>query len=55
MLSFAAAACAPALTLSQNVSPGASKVTMAMVSRGVSATTPPPVASDPEAGAVLLA
>ena len=42
MLSLAAATCAPARTLSQNESPGASWVTIAMVNLGVSATAPPP-------------
>src|ERR687893_1706240 len=42
MLWFAAAASAPARILSQNVSPGASWVTIAMVKLSPSAAAPPP-------------
>src|SRR5918997_1386836 len=42
MLWFAAAASAPARILSQNVSPGASCVTIAMVKLSPSAAPPPP-------------
>ena len=50
MLSLAAATSAPARILSQNESPGASWVTIAMVSCGVSATAPPPAGGAPAAG-----
>src|SRR6478736_8535604 len=43
MLSFLAAVSAPLRTKSQNESPGTSWVTIAIVTRGVSAAVPPPI------------